>query len=156
MAAAMFAMLADRVSQVADRGLGWLADNPAAVPFAVAAALLVLVVVRLRSRVGALDPVRMYSSQQRAEGFARAENRCEMDGWLPGLRCRRPAQHGDHFHPWSKGGATSMSNFVAACATCNMSKSNRMPAPWQGWLIAARRRRYFPAGIPRRPGQRYT
>jgi 5-methylcytosine-specific restriction endonuclease McrA len=134
----------------------WLLGHPVVVGVAAALVLLLVVATAIRSRTGTLDPVRMYSSQQRIEGFARAGNRCELDGWLPGLRCRRPAQHGDHHHPWSKGGATSMNNFVAACATCNMSKSNRMPAFWQGWLIARRRRRYFPAGVRRRPGERYV
>lgn len=28
----------------------------------------------------------------------------------------RPAEHGAHFYPWSKGGSSSLQNFVAACA----------------------------------------
>ena len=148
--------VSDRAVQVVSRSVNWVLEHPVAVGVAAGLVLMFVLAATIRSRTGTLDPVRMYSPQQRSEGFARAGHRCELDGWLPGLRCRRPAEHGDHHHPWSKGGATSMENFVAACARCNMSKSNRVPTFWQGWLIARRRRRYFPAGIRRRPGERYV
>jgi len=56
------------------------------------------------------DPVRRFTRQQRREGMARAGGQCELEAGL-GRRCARPAEHGDHFYPWSKGGSTSLQNF---------------------------------------------
>lgn len=100
----------------------------------------------------ARDPVRWFDSDQRRSGFARAQGRCEME-ILPGIRCRRSAEHGDHWLPHARGGATSMGNFVAACSTHNLAKSARIPTRGQTARIAWRRRRYFPAGLDRRPGE---
>ncbi|WP_254678877.1 HNH endonuclease signature motif containing protein [Arthrobacter sp. 24S4-2] len=55
-------------------------------------------------------------------------------------RCSRPAEHGDHFHPWSKGGSTSLQNFVAACSRCNRTKGARIPSPGQQERLERRRR----------------
>ncbi|MFF2031065.1 HNH endonuclease [Arthrobacter sp. NPDC058192] len=64
-----------------------------------------------------------------------------------GRRCPRPAEHGDHFFPWSKGGSTSLDNFVAACARCNRVKGARIPSPGQQARIERRRRESVaPAG----------
>nr|WP_246223658.1 HNH endonuclease signature motif containing protein [Pseudarthrobacter psychrotolerans] len=57
-------------------------------------------------------------------------------------RCSRPAEHGDHFYPWSKGGSTSLQNFVAASARCNRTKGARIPSPGQQGRIEPRRRGY--------------
>ena len=73
---------------------------------------IVAVVVHGRD-VRRRDPVRRFSRQQRREGMARAAGQCEMEAGF-GRRCSRPAEHGDHFFPWSKGGSTSLENFVAA------------------------------------------
>ncbi|WP_458117131.1 HNH endonuclease signature motif containing protein [Arthrobacter sp. D2-10] len=54
-------------------------------------------------------------------------------------RCSRPAEHGDHFYPWSKGGSTSLQNFVAACSRCNRSKGARIPSPSAQRRIERRR-----------------
>jgi putative flavoprotein involved in K+ transport len=36
-----------------------------------------------------------------------------------GVHAAPPAEHGDHFYPWSKGGSTSLENFVTApTSTC--------------------------------------
>ncbi|WP_308208511.1 HNH endonuclease [Microbacterium paraoxydans] len=112
-------------------------------------ALTVLTVVLLvsRRRPGARDERRMYTSMERAQGFGRASQQCEYDRWLL-WRCTRTAQHGDHFYPWSRGGATSMRNFVAACGRCNTSKGARIPTSSQRLRIERRRRKYFPAGTP--------
>lgn len=48
------------------------------------------------------DPVRRFGRQQRREGMTRAGGQCEMESRL-GRRCPQPAEHGDHFFPWSKG-----------------------------------------------------
>lgn len=132
----------------------WATENPLVVLVIVGVIVLFAVVARPRKPV--TDPIRMFSMEQRQLGFARAEGRCEMGGWIPFTRCRRKAEHGDHWIPWSKGGATDMDNFVAACSTCNIRKSNHMPLVFTTYQIASRRKRYFPHGLPRKPGHRYV
>lgn len=73
------------------------------------------------------DPVRRFTRQQWREGMARADGRCELG--VGSRRCFRPAEHGDHFYPWSKGGSTTLQNFVAACSRCNRFKGARIPSP---------------------------
>lgn len=87
------------------------------------------------------DPVRRFSRQQRREGMARAAGLCEMEVGF-GRRCARPAEHGDHYYPWSKGGSTSLQNFVAACARCNRAKAARIPSPGKQARLVRRRRDY--------------
>lgn len=133
----------------------WLSAHTMAI-FVLAAILIVTVIARtIARRTSTTDPTRLFTSDQRREGMVRAENRCEMPRLFGLMRCRRRAEHGDHFFPWSRGGATTMGNYVAACAKCNLAKSNHVPTRLTTFLIALRRRRYFPDGIPIRPGQRY-
>jgi 5-methylcytosine-specific restriction endonuclease McrA len=99
------------------------------------------------------DPTRMFTASQRAEGFARAGNTCELEA-IPFVRCTRTASHGDHFFPWSLGGASTMANFVAACRKCNLTKSNKYPSPLLRARIERRRKKYFPAGVPVTAGDR--
>lgn len=126
--------------------------------FAVLAAVLALALLlklAVSGRAAPKDPTRMFSQAQRLEGFARAGGICELDGaWF--IRCRKPAHHGDHWYPWSKGGATSMTNFVAACVRCNTSKGAKLPGFFATQRIEARRRRYFAAGVPTKAGQKFT
>ncbi|MFC4225488.1 HNH endonuclease [Lysinibacter cavernae] len=70
-----------------------------------------------------------------------------------GRRCTRTAQHGDHFFPWTKGGATSMRNYVAACAKCNLSKSSKTPTRLEKFRIEHRRRKYFGNAVDRTVGE---
>lgn len=106
------------------------------------AAVLGTVAVVLRNRdVRRRDPVRRFTRQQRREGMAKAAGLCEMESGFR-RRCSRPAEHGDHFYPWSKGGSTSLQNFVAACARCNRAKGARVPSPGQQERIERRRRDY--------------
>lgn len=102
------------------------------------------------------DGDRLYSKQDRMIGFARAGGRCEMDGFLWFLRCSREAKHGDHHYPHSKGGATTMQNFVAACVRCNTSKGAKVPTRMQTRRIQNRRRSYFPKGVSVTAGERIT
>lgn len=119
------------------------------------AIVCVLVIIRARTRAGAAtDPRRMFSADERRRGFERASQQCEFARWVV-FRCTRTAIHGDHFLPWSRGGATSMANFVAACGTCNVTKGAHIPSRAARALMAARRRRYFPAGIPNTAGEWY-
>ncbi|WP_426989908.1 HNH endonuclease [Pseudarthrobacter sp. Y6] len=108
------------------------------VALAIVAAFVVARDVRRR------DPVRRFTLQQRREGMARAAGQCEMEAGF-GRRCSRPAEHGDHFYPWSKGGSTSMQNFVAACARCNRTKGAGIPSPGQQERIQRQRRDYVPS-----------
>lgn len=99
------------------------------------------------------DAKRMYTKPERMAGFARARNRCEMEGFL-WFRCNSKAEHGDHHYPWSRGGSTTMENFVAACGKCNMSKGAKIPTWFATWRMANRRRGYFPKGVPVKAGAR--
>jgi 5-methylcytosine-specific restriction endonuclease McrA len=99
------------------------------------------------------DPIRRFTRQQRREGMARAGGQCEMESGF-GRRCGRPAEHGDHFYPWSKGGSTSLQNFVAACARCNRAKRARIPSPAQQQRLERRRRDYVPPSSPVSVGER--
>ncbi|CAI3794018.1 HNH endonuclease [Pseudarthrobacter sp. MM222] len=93
------------------------------------------------------DPVRRFTRQQRREGMARAGGQCEMEAGFQ-RRCSRPAVDSDHFYPWSKGGSTSVQNFVAACARCNRAKGARIPAPGKQQRLERRRRDFVsPDGV---------
>ncbi|TSE16623.1 HNH endonuclease [Arthrobacter sp. KBS0703] len=103
---------------------------------------LVIVAAVMRARdVRRRGPVRRFSRQQRCEGMARAAGQCEMEAGFR-RRCSRPAEHGDHFYPWSKGGSTSLQNFVAACSRCNRAKGAQIPSPAQQERLERRRRTY--------------
>ena len=102
------------------------------------------------------DPVRAFDANQRRAAKLWCGNRCEFDApVLFWCRCSKPAEHADHFIPWSSGGATSMRNLVMACAGHNLSKSAKIPSRFQAARIARRRRKYFPASMPLMPGERY-
>jgi 5-methylcytosine-specific restriction endonuclease McrA len=120
----------------------------------VAAVVLGIVAAVMTNRdVRRRDPVRRFTRQQRREGMARAGGLCELEAGF-GRRCGRPAEHGDHFYPWSKGGSTSLQNFVAACARCNRAKRARIPAPAQQQRLERRRRDYVPSSSSVSVGER--
>ena len=110
-------------------------------PASCAVILIIVAAITGARDVRRRDPVRRFSRQQRRDGMARAGGRCEMEAGFR-RRCSRPAEHGDHFYPWSKGGSTSLQNFVAACARCNRAKSARIPSPGQQERMERRRRDY--------------
>jgi hypothetical protein len=119
----------------------------AAVPGLCLLVLGILAAVVVGRDVRRRDPVRRFTRQQRREGMARAAGLCEMEAGFR-RRCARPAEHGDHFDPWSKGGSTSLQNFVAACARCNRTKGARIPSAGQQERIERRRREYVaPDGL---------
>lgn len=99
------------------------------------------------------DPQRLFTVDQRRSGGFRAGDRCEMEGIFL-TRCRRPGEHGDHWFPHSKGGGTTMENFVWACARCNIAKSARVPTFWETTRLEWRRRRYFDHAHTLRPTRR--
>lgn len=84
---------------------------------------------------------RQFTAKQTREGFSRAGERCEFSKMMF-FRCNSKAEHGDHFYPWKRGGASSMTNFVASCAHHNLSKGARMPSTLQKVAIQNRRRFY--------------
>lgn len=120
------------------------AGSAAVLPGAAAAVLAIVAAVTTGQDVRRRDPVRRFTRQQRREGMARAGGMCELEAGF-GRRCGRPAEHGDHFYPWSKGGSTSLQNFVAACARCNRAKRARIPSPGQQRRMERRRREYLPS-----------
>lgn len=118
------------------------------------AVVLTIVAAVINARdVRRRDPVRRFTRQQRREGMARAGGQCEMEAAFR-RRCSRPAEHGDHFYPWSKGGSTSVQNFAAACAQCNRAKSAKIPSPGQQDRLERRRRDYVTAGSAVSVGER--
>lgn len=100
-----------------------------------------------------VDARRFFSNTDRVAGFARAGGRCEMDGFL-NFRCRARAEHGDHHYPHSRGGATTLDNFVAACAHHNLAKSDKVPSKMATRRMERRRKNYFPEGTPVAVGSR--
>ncbi|MHC6231729.1 HNH endonuclease [Arthrobacter sp. MMS24-T111] len=143
------------VAVVADAFQGILGrvGSAAVLPGAAAAVLAIVAAVMTSRDVRRRDPVRRFTRQQRREGMARAGGLCELEAGF-GRRCGRPAEHGDHFYPWSKGGSTSLQNFVAACARCNRAKRARIPSPGQQRRMERRRRDYLPASASVRVGER--
>lgn len=107
------------------------------------AAFLVILVIWLlpRLRRPVRDPVRLYTSEQRAAASARCGYQCEHKPLL-WRRCRAGADHGDHIVPWSRGGRTDTSNLQMLCAKHNLRKSAKMPSRFYRWRLARRRRRY--------------
>jgi 5-methylcytosine-specific restriction endonuclease McrA len=101
-----------------------------------------------------MDPQRDFPAHLRRQAFDLAGGRCEYTSVL-WLRCSAVAQHADHLHPWSKGGATTLANCVASCAPHNLSKGAKILSPQQVWALERRRRRYFPPGADVRAGERY-
>ena len=136
--------------------IGWAAGHPVTVGVVVGLLLAVAIVRFVRAhRPVAQDPQRMYTAEQRREAFARAGGRCEYTGVLL-AGCRQPAEHADHLHPWSRGGATSLQNCVASCSTHNLSKGAKILPAWRVRLLVRRRRRYFPPGVDTAVGERYA
>lgn len=133
------------VSAVSDvfRGMIGRVGSAAVLPGVAAVVLAIVAAVIAGRDVRRRDPVRRFTRQQRHEGMARANGLCELEAGF-GRRCGRPAEHGDHFYPWSKGGSTSLQNFVAACARCNRAKRARIPSPGQQRRMERRRREYLP------------
>ncbi|MCU1533013.1 MAG: endonuclease [Arthrobacter sp.] len=112
-----------------------------AVPAVLIIALMAIAAIMRGRDLRRRDPVRRFTRQQRRQGMARAQGQCEMEDVFR-RRCSSPAEHGDHFYPWSKGGATSLQNFVAACGRCNRAKGARIPSPSQQMRMERRRRGY--------------
>lgn len=92
----------------------------------------------------ARDPRRAFTPNQRLAASRRAGGRCEHSAL--GFRCRQNGSHADHVVPWSRGGATELSNCQWLCQGHNLRKSNTVPSFVYLGRLERRRRRYFPAG----------
>lgn len=152
-------MFIDAVAALAAKvttGVGWAVAHPIVPAVVVGLIVIGLLVHLVRShRPVVQDPQRMYTSEQRKESFGYAGGQCEYTGKLL-TRCRKPAEHADHLFPWSKGGATSIANCCASCATHNLSKGANILPSWRVRLLVHRRKRYYPAGVDRACGQMFT
>lgn len=91
------------------------------------------------------DPWRTYRFQPRAQAFERAQGRCEAPRFFAWGRCTDAATEVDHIYPWSRGGATVLSNAQALCRGHNRSKGALTPPWWYVYGLETRRRTYFPA-----------
>jgi 5-methylcytosine-specific restriction endonuclease McrA len=111
----------------------------------------VLSVRRAKRKRRAQRTERMFNKAQKDQGHARAGRRCEFSEGLG--RCKNRSEHGDHFYPHSRGGATTMKNFVAACSMHNLSKGAKMPSALEKSRIEKRRKRYFPAFTSTKAGE---
>lgn len=92
------------------------------------------------------DPWRGFKFEARRKVMDRAGGRCEGTAFLGWGRCSKGAAEIDHVYPWSKGGATIVSNGQALCTHHNRSKSSWSPAWWYIASLERRRRTYFPTG----------
>lgn len=92
------------------------------------------------------DAWRGFKYEPRRIVLSRAGNQCESGAFLVWGRCADPAEEADHIYPWSKGGATVVSNGQALCKRHNRSKSNMTPPWWYLRALERRRRTYYPEG----------
>jgi hypothetical protein len=92
------------------------------------------------------DPWRGFRFEARRVVLTLAGKRCEAPLLLAWGRCGKPAEEVDHIYPWSKGGATVVSNGQALCKLHNRSKSNFTPPWWYVLSLERRRRKYYPVG----------
>lgn len=94
----------------------------------------------------ARDPWRRFKYEPRRIVMERAGHRCEAAAFVVVGRCRDAAVEADHVYPWSRRGATIVSNGQALCRGHNRSKGAMKPPWWYVLLLERRRRSYFPPG----------
>ena len=86
------------------------------------------------------DINRLYSHNDKVKYSTLCNNRCEGIGIF--LRCRHEGNdlQGDHWYPYSRGGATTKKNLVMLCPKCNKKKTNHVPTFLQTKAIEFRRK----------------
>lgn len=86
------------------------------------------------------DINRLYSQKTKSKYSQLCKNRCEGIGLL--FRCRHVGDdlQGDHWYPYSRGGATTKKNLVMLCPKCNRKKTNHVPTFLQTKAIEFRRK----------------
>lgn len=89
------------------------------------------------------DPWRGFRFASRRRVFERAGGRCEAATFLVWSRCLGEATDADHVFPWSRGGATIVSNGQALCREHNRRKSSVAPPWWYVLGLEQRRRTYI-------------
>lgn len=92
------------------------------------------------------DPWRGFKYESRRVVMERAGNRCEGAVFLAWGRCGETAVEADHVYPWSRRGATIVSNGQALCRGHNRNKGATTPPWWYLLSLERRRRSYFPPG----------
>jgi hypothetical protein len=124
---------------------GWIFDNPI-IALIIVGGVFIGAIARTAAgkRPVAKDERRMFTAQQKAEAKRLAGGRCEHS--TLGFRCGTPGAHADHIYPWSRGGATAMTNCQSLCAKHNLQKSAQIPTRFYVKRLEKRRRGYFPAG----------
>lgn len=90
------------------------------------------------------DPWRRFKYESRRAVMERAGHRCEGSVFLVLGRCPEPAAEADHIYPWSRRGATIISNGQALCRGHNRHKGSMTPPWWYLLSLERRRRSYFP------------
>lgn len=108
------------------------------------------IIGRTAAALAEREPVRVVDAQAERKRAADRERmrarhaECPPDLWLQlraqvferdGYRCvycgdASEPLHCDHVLPFSKGGQSTLSNLVTACAPCNISKGARTPEEW--------------------------
>ncbi|MFB7619819.1 DEAD/DEAH box helicase family protein [Kitasatospora sp. NPDC056181] len=84
------------------------------------------------------DRRRSFNTSERVALFIAADGRCTACG-----RDLDRGWHGDHMHPWSKGGPTDVTNGQAYCPDCNLKKGTESMADafgLRGWQQEAQER----------------
>ncbi len=95
----------------------------------VVACLIIRHLIRRLAASGPRDPVRLFTQEDKRWGRHKCGQQCEMSNpVLFWTRCDQPAEHADHWWPWSQGGATTRANMVMACAAHNLAKTDRWPS----------------------------
>lgn len=111
------------------------------------AVLLVIAVGRVFRKVvypsGPRDPLRLFTSGDKATILARAGGRCESHSAIVG-RCQAVNDlQADHVIPWSRSGRTAIENGQALCKQHNRAKSAKVPFKWQRRALDKRRQSYL-------------
>lgn len=77
---------------------------------------------------------RAFNNKERIAAYLASGGKCEQCGAE-----LRLGYHADHITPYSKGGATDLTNIAALCPTCNLSKGAKMSRNLPEWSLPLRK-----------------